>query len=263
MIGRGEITKAAQRDRVDAQTVERDYVLAHVATDIAKVGGERLVLKGGTSLRLAHFENYRYSADLDYSLADLSMTDALTAIADALNNCRTRLAMPMLTLDTDSEPPRMMYVGPLNAKPRSVKIDLADDELVIESALLPLIVNWRDLPENASIHAYSLTEICAEKLRCIIQRRQCRDLYDLWNVLEAHTEVDPLNAWHRFEQKASHKGIEPSLFFEKWNNSQAWYQNRWADELADYLGDDLPNFTTTQCGDHDRNRSIDQARLRY
>ena len=215
MIGRGEITKAAQRDRVDAQTVERDYILAHAATDIATVGGERLVLKGGTSLRLAHFENYRYSADLDYSLVDITTTDALTAIADALNNCRIRLAMPMLTLDTDSEPPRIMYVGPLNAKPRPIKIDLADDELVIESALMPLVVNWRDLPENASIHAYSLTEICAEKLRCIIQRRQCRDLYDLWNIFEVHTGVAPFNAWHRFEQKASHKGIDPELFFEK------------------------------------------------
>ena len=47
----------------------------------------------------------------------------------------------MLTLDADSEPPRIMYVGPLNAKPRSIKIDLVDDELVIESVLLPLIVS--------------------------------------------------------------------------------------------------------------------------
>ena len=243
MIGRGEITKAAQRSRVDAQTVERDYVLAHVAADIATVGGERLVLKGGTSLRLAHFDNYRYSADLDYSLIDITMTEALTMIVDALNCCRIRLAMPMLTLDNEAEPPRIMYVGPLNAKPRSIKIDLADDELIIESVLLPLLVKWRDLPQNASIRAYSLTEICAEKLRCIIQRRQCRDLYDLWNLFQA--DVDPFNAWHRFEQKASHKAIEPSLFFEKWNTSEAWYSSRWADELADYLGDDLPNFTTT------------------
>ena len=67
MIGRGEITKQAQRDRVDAQTVERDYILAHVAIDVATVAGEAMTLKGGTSLRLAHYDNYRYSADLDYS----------------------------------------------------------------------------------------------------------------------------------------------------------------------------------------------------
>lgn len=66
MIGRGEITKPAQRDRVDAQTVERDYILAHVAIDVATAAGEAMALKGGTSLRLVHYENYRYSADLDY-----------------------------------------------------------------------------------------------------------------------------------------------------------------------------------------------------
>ena len=48
MIGRGEITKQAQIDRVDAQTVERDYMLAHLAIDIASVAGEQVVLKGGT-----------------------------------------------------------------------------------------------------------------------------------------------------------------------------------------------------------------------
>ena len=63
MIGRGEITKAAQSNGVDAQTAERDYVLAHVAG----LGQERFVLKGGTCLRLGHYHDYRYSADLDYS----------------------------------------------------------------------------------------------------------------------------------------------------------------------------------------------------
>ncbi len=55
MIGRGEVTKQAQLDRVDAQTVERDYMLAHVAIDIAALAGERMVLKGGTGLRLCHY----------------------------------------------------------------------------------------------------------------------------------------------------------------------------------------------------------------
>lgn len=46
MIGRGEVTKTAQAEGVDARTIERDYVLAHVAVGIADVAGESLVLKG-------------------------------------------------------------------------------------------------------------------------------------------------------------------------------------------------------------------------
>ena len=41
------------------------------------------------------------------------------------------------------------------------------------------------------------------------------------------------------------------MFFEKWSSGAAWYRSRWPDELADYLGDDLPNFTTTH-------RSVEQ-----
>ena len=59
MIGRGEIAKQAQRDSVDAQTVERDYMLSHIAIDIAAIAGQNMVLKGGTSLRVAHCESQR------------------------------------------------------------------------------------------------------------------------------------------------------------------------------------------------------------
>jgi predicted nucleotidyltransferase component of viral defense system len=179
MIGRGEITKQAQIDRVDAQTVERDYMLAHIAIDIATAAGEQMVLKGGTSLRLAHYENYRYSADLDYSLLGISEQNAFDIITTALAQCRDRIGAATLALDTEANPPRISYVGPLAAKPRTIKLDLADDELVIEHAVGPLVVSWRDVPESASIRCYTRTEICAEKLRCVIQRRQCRDVYGL------------------------------------------------------------------------------------
>jgi len=244
MIGRGEITKQAQRDGVDAQTVERDYVLAHAAVDIASIAGKDMILKGGTSLRLAHYDDYRYSADLDYSLLGITTADALAYIGDALGRCRARIGVDMLVLDAVAEPPRITYVGPLAAKPRTIKLDLADDELVVEHTHLPLIVAWRDLPEHAEIYGYTLTEICAEKLRCVVQRRQCRDVFDLWNLLDARGGVDPFDAWHRFERKATHKDIEPNRFFDRWESSLKWYRSKWDDELADYIGNDLPDFNT-------------------
>ena len=69
MITKARITQTASTQKVAAKTVERDYVLAHAVAAIAshdKAG--RLVFKGGTALRLCHFPDYRYSADLDYSV---------------------------------------------------------------------------------------------------------------------------------------------------------------------------------------------------
>ena len=243
MIGRGEVTKQAQRDRVDAQTAERDYILSHVAIDIAASAGTAMVLKGGTSLRLVHYENYRYSADLDYSLLGISTATAFDIVADALSLCRDRIGATLLELVVDGDTGRIAYVGPLAAKPRSIKLDLSDDELVVEHADLPLVVGWRDLPEPARVRCYTLTEICAEKLRCVIQRRQCRDVYDLWTLLQARSDTDLIAAWHRFEQKARHKGLEPSRFFERWETGISWYGSRWADELSDYLGSECPDFS--------------------
>lgn len=244
MIGRGEVTKAANGFGVDAQTVERDYVLAHVAHQIARVGGEHLVLKGGTCLRLAHFEQYRFSADLDYSLNAIDVGRALDVIDAAVTNTQQQTGMTALHLDRSSESLRIEYVGPLGAKPRRIKLDLADDELLIEHADLPLVVAWRDLPAEALVHGYTLTEVCAEKLRCIIQRRQCRDVYDLWSLLENRSSVDLLDAWHRFERKAEHRGLRSLDFFGRWTNGSDWYRQRWDRELADYLGEDCPEFAS-------------------
>jgi len=244
VIGRGEITKAAQHDGVDAQTVERDYVLAHVAAEIGREGGEQLVLKGGTCLRLAHYPGYRYSADLDYSVQTTDVAGALDLVERAVEACRERADFPHLGLADERDLLRIEYVGPLGAKTRTIKLDLADDELVLEHAALPITVGWRDLPDDVRISAYTLSEICAEKLRCVIQRRQCRDVYDLWALLDDRGGADLFEAWHRFERKAAHRDLEPARFFTRWDEGVEWYGARWETELADYLGDDCPDYAT-------------------
>lgn len=242
MIGRGEITKAAQHDGIDAQTVERDYVLAHVAAAIGREGGERLVLKGGTCLRLVHYPGYRYSADLDYSVQAIDVAAALDVVGPALDACRERAEFPLLRLAEEQEPLRIEYVGPLGAKTRTIKLDLADDELVLEHADLHISVGWRDLPDDAGLCAYTLNEICAEKLRCVIQRRQCRDVYDLWALLDDRGGADLFEAWHRFERKAEHRGLDASRFFDRWDEGVDWYSAGWGAELEDYLGEQCPDF---------------------
>lgn len=69
MITKAEITRRASQDGVSARTVEKDYIQAHIVAAIAGLNeGSKLVFKGGTALRLCHFESYRYSADLDFSV---------------------------------------------------------------------------------------------------------------------------------------------------------------------------------------------------
>ena len=82
MITRAHITRRASREGVGARTVEKDYVLAHIVAAVAGLGKEvQLIFKGGAALRLCHFEDYRYSADLDFSVTEASLEDALAAVS--------------------------------------------------------------------------------------------------------------------------------------------------------------------------------------
>lgn len=95
MINRNILIQSAERDDVPFPAVERDYVLAHILESIAASFDSRMVFKGGTSLRMCFFEDYRYSADLDFSLTSRSRFVAHLAPSSRLttfNKSRSTLA---------------------------------------------------------------------------------------------------------------------------------------------------------------------------
>jgi predicted nucleotidyltransferase component of viral defense system len=82
VIAKGVITRRANEEHLSAQTVERDYILAHLCAEIGSIGEARLVFKGGTLLRPCYFSGCRYSADLAFSAIDgLSKNEALGIVA--------------------------------------------------------------------------------------------------------------------------------------------------------------------------------------
>jgi predicted nucleotidyltransferase component of viral defense system len=236
------LIRQADAEGVSAVTVERDYVLAHVLAAIARRDeGGQIVFKGGTALRLCHFEAYRYSADLDFSLVDgLGLAEARELVVDSLADSQGRLELPVLRLN-DASPPRIEYVGPLGrAKPRPIKLDLAHDELVEDTTTLPIISRYSD-QESRDCRVYTLDEVGAEKLRCVIQQLQCRDLYDLHELLVAQ-DVDAQSIWPSFQRKARHRDIDPNLFASRFGEREPEWQRRWDDELAEYVTGGAPAF---------------------
>jgi predicted nucleotidyltransferase component of viral defense system len=114
-------------------------------------------------------------------------------------------------------------------------LDISDSEIVesIEQrTILPGF--WSDQPDLVPFDVYPLEEIAAEKLRCVIQRVQCRDLYDIFRLAEdthvSFRDVQPL-----FERKATAKGVDPATFAGRLEDRLPRYKGRWNDEMSDHL----------------------------
>ncbi len=242
MSNRAQITQQAARDGVPAPTVERDYVLAHVIAALGALGdGHGLVFKGGTALRLCYFEDYRYSADLDFSVVGDGIEDAYATIEAALTLVTGAVESLHLTGD---EPKRIAYQGPLGRQ-RYLKLDIADDELVLNVDTIRLLPRWPDLPETISVPVYPLAEIAGEKLRCIMQRMQCRDLFDLWLLFE-NADVDPRDAVEIFVPKATHRNLNPRDFETSYRSRLQQYRRRWTNELEIHVPGEVPHFENVE-----------------
>ena len=187
-------------------------------------------------------------ADLDFSAVDgLSSADAIAAIHHAAAACRARVELPVLEIaDADGTTAWVNYVGALGSKPRTMKLDVSDDELVETHQRLPLLRRWPDLPDDAAIEGYALDEVGAEKLRCISERVQCRDFCDTHQLLSGR-HVDALEIWHLYLRKAANDVVRgkqrtpPSRWAETLERRLSTYAQRWETELSDYLGD-VPRF---------------------
>lgn len=241
MLTLNELLAIAEKDDVDVTTVERDYVLTHFIQRLSNLDeAELLTFKGGTALRLVHFPHYRYSADIDLNNNDparLSEDVVSELLAEAASLTQNEVGISIIL-----EEGRLSYTGPRNqAKPENVKLDIASDEITTSDPIQqPLVIRYDDQSETLSLPTYSLEESAAEKLRCVLQRLQCRDLFDIHRLL-VEEGVDVATAWAQFETKASHRDIDPGLFAERWASRMEQYENRWDTEMRRYTSA-IPHF---------------------
>lgn len=73
--------------------------------------GGRLVFKGGTAIRFVHIPDYRYSADLDFTVIGGNAADAATALDPVLEAARQLAGFPHLERIAGPSP-SISYVSP-------------------------------------------------------------------------------------------------------------------------------------------------------
>jgi len=242
MISGTELRRLAGAWNADFTVVERDYVLSWVLAGLYRrpVLAEQLVFKGGTALRKCYFPDYRFSADLDFTLRASLPPQALRSEIEAA--CRTiaeEIGVQLAPVDfrtlrdvpgEEAHQGRIEYTGPLGRlggnQPR-VKLDLTIYErLVLPPERRPVHHPYSDADSlDLTVPVYALDEMLAEKLRAMLRRARARDLYDVWQLFTRYAErLDLERARRVLEEKAHFKGFTFSSvtdFFTP-ENREAW-----------------------------------------
>lgn len=240
MLTLNQLIAIAEGDGVNVATVERDYVITHLIQRLSSLPeSESLTFKGGTALRLVHFQTFRYSADIDLNCHDprLSDTEAMALVANAAVLLAADLGVSVRVEDS-----LILYTGPRNqAEPERIKLDIATDELTTDEPIRQRIIRrYPDQTDGTSLPTYGVVEAAAEKLRCVIQRLQCRDLFDIHRLLAIEgTYIDQV--WAQFDMEARHRGLDPGALAKRWRTRVEAYQRRWSTEMRRYASD-VPDF---------------------
>lgn len=251
MIKPGEIRDKAHDVGVRDQQIEKDYILSWLLQGIASHSmlSKTIVFKGGTVLKKVYFEDYRFSEDLDFTLLDDAITNEqiFEWFTEVFEYIKEEANIALQIIDDNEHQDGginfyISYIGPLGGlgANKKVKVDISRSEkLVLEPVLNNVFIGYSDL-EKHQLLSYSLEEVLIEKLRCVMQRMQARDFYDIWYLLEIHNmDIDFYIA--EFKQKFESKGIDSTEFHAKLEQRLPQYKGRWEKSMADQI-QDLPDF---------------------
>jgi predicted nucleotidyltransferase component of viral defense system len=241
VIRRNEISRLAGAAGVPEKTIEKDYVITRflrtLAPDMVDLG---LRFKGGTCLKKAHFAEYRFSEDLDFTLEEGREIADLEATLDALSAALTEVGFSVGMGEPQRRAGGMTYVatatGPLG-RPGRLKVDVTTRELLCFAAVrMPLIDEYSDAAEAALLNCYSVEEIFLEKMICMLDpaRIQPRDLFDL-DYLADRGGVDVAVALLPFARKAEFKGHYAARLHATVERKSPQLRRMWEQQLAQQL----------------------------
>ena len=188
--------------RIPEAVLERDYCLAWFLVGLSQSKlRDLLIFKGGTALKRCHFGDYRFSEDLDFTLARKAefaeiregLEEVYELVAQA-SGIRFSFEAEDRQTHVNSYTFYLRYQGPLPTS-NTVKVDITVAEVLIfpveQLPVLRTYPEFEDVPEDRPISVYSLNEIATEKIVALQDRarNEPRDLYDLW-FLTSHAGVD-------------------------------------------------------------------------
>src|SRR3989344_6377643 len=192
MISKEELVNLKRERKIGLYYLEKEYLQYIFLNSISKYG-DSIIFKGGTCLRLCYGLE-RASEDLDFSTS-FNISKLKEIIKSCLKDfgylgidyldITEKQFEENIRFDIKFKGP--LYNGSSNSA-NSLKIDFNKNKVFFKNArVIPQI--FSDVP-TFTIVSLAEKEILAEKIRALANRKQARDLYDLWILYKKETEVD-------------------------------------------------------------------------
>jgi predicted nucleotidyltransferase component of viral defense system len=193
-----EIDAAAIALDIGVANVERDYLFGWLIAGLYQESGlgQTLVLKGGNALRKGYLPLARFSEDLDFGSPEPIDGDELIAQLNdvcRLVEARTGVAFELdrnrivdhHAIDSDRQVYKVrLYFKDFAGQGPHITLKIGVDVIEHDRLYLPvqtrgLIHQYSDAGDCATdIRVIKLEEALADKLKCLLQRRYCYDLFD-------------------------------------------------------------------------------------
>jgi uncharacterized protein len=241
--------------RIPEAVLERDYCLAWFLVGLSGATlREHLVFKGGTALKRCYFGHYRFSEDLDFTLARaMPLESILTGLEEVYARVRSDSGIQFGYSRGDRKGHQnshtfyLAYEGPLPAaSPREVKVDITISERFVlpveDRPVLRGYDEYSDLTESRRIRVYALDEIAVEKVVALTDRvrNEPRDLYDIWYLIsEGHVDLAMLVS--EIDSKLEFRGRSRDTMGEEFRRKEARYRRLWNARLGSQMSE-LPPF---------------------
>lgn len=235
--------------------LERDYCLAWFLVGLSRSPlRTAMVFKGGTALKRCYFGDYRFSEDLDFTLAEpweldpiLTGLEAVYGEVQRASGIIVRFARADRKSHQNSHTFYLSYEGPLPAaSPKEVKVDITILEQIVRPVenrpVLRGYEEYADLPDDAAVRVYALEEIAVEKLVALTDkaRNEPRDLYDLWH-LTSEGFIDFATLIPEIEAKLAFRGRTRAAMTAELATKEVRYKRLWAVRLGPQMAT-LPPF---------------------
>lgn len=206
MIDRRELLARAREKNLNLTIIEKDYVLGWLIYGFSSI--KNLVFKGGTALSKIYFpEIWRLSEDLDFSLIDNDFS-IITMRIEEIFGLLKRKSEIEFDLKNKFENPgylqlKIQYDAVMGKN--WIKVDVTKDDLVIKPVSKTVKRIYSDY-EKYKIEVESIEEIFCAKIRAVIERKKCRDYFDLWKLSKLSVDYSKIKKF--IKEKLEIKGIE-------------------------------------------------------